>query len=772
VAEVLRVAGQIADALEHAHRHGIVHRDLKPSNILLTKSGMKVLDFGLAKHHSATLETGESHPTLTEGGMVLGTPRYMAPEQIDGKPADERTDIFAFGLVLYEMLTGEHAFEAKSAASVMAAILDREPVPISALKPPTPPALEQVVLTCLAKDPAERWQSVRELKHALAWASRSGPVTQARSRSGWIAAGIATAVAVAAITMAVAGRHEAAGKPFPIRFEIVLPDKARLQWAEVAVSPDGRNIVLPLALNEVYQLYVRPLDSFTLTPVKGSEGAIRPFWSPDGRQIAFVAPSRTLKKVDLLGGPAQTVCKMPGIGQPEGLTWGSEGVIVFAAGGLLFRVSARGGEPEPLGKLAEGESARFWPQFLPDGRNYLYLSFASRPEAQGIYLGSLGSDRRQRIVPSEYKAAYSSGHLLFVKDEALMAQAFDASSERLSGDPFPVLQPLELNAGALPAPMASYSVSANGVLAWRTTSSREPEQLTWFDRSGRKLGTLGERAKYFGFTLSPDEKSLALCRTDPVTSGNNRRDIWTLDVARGTSQRLTLDPADECSPAWSPDGSRIAFFSNRRGVREIYEKAANGSGDDELLLASKEEPLNLEDWSADGRFLVYNSPVRGGNKNDLFLLPLSSGLERKPIPFLGTEALEHMAAIAPNGRWIAYRSADSGPGEIYVSSLLADGRRGPGKWQVSAGGGQEPRWRRDGKELLYVAGSTIMAVAVKPDAISFEAGTPQALFDVPMPEQPTHRFDVTRDGQRFLVDTRVMAEEPVRVLVNWLQPNR
>jgi hypothetical protein len=472
VADVVRLAGQIADALEHAHRHGIVHRDLKPSNILLTKSGVKVLDFGLAKRQPIGPVTEESHPTLTEGGAVLGTPRYMAPEQIDGKPADERTDIFAFGLVLYEMLTGQHAFEGKSAASVMAAILDRDPVPISTPKPLVPPALEQVVLTCLAKDSAERWQSVREMRHALKWAARAGPVQSLAGRT-WIAA-TAAAVAAAGLTLALAHRRERVEKPLPIRFQISLPAKAKSDELHIAVSPDGLKIVLSVAFDEISRLYVRPLDSLDLVPVPGSEAAFQAFWSPDGRQVAFFSAAG-VKKVDLSGGPAQTLCMQPGL--PWGATWSREDVIVLSASlagsgkGRLFRLSARGGEPEPLGTLAEGETARFWPQFLPDGRHFLYLSLTVRPEDQGIYVGSLDSDLRKRLVATEYNAVYSSsGHLLFVKDDALMAQPFDATSLELSREPVPVLEQVALFKLAGSAPVATYSVSATGVLAWRPRS--------------------------------------------------------------------------------------------------------------------------------------------------------------------------------------------------------------------------------------------------------------------------------------------------------------
>jgi eukaryotic-like serine/threonine-protein kinase len=630
-----------------------------------------------------------------------------------------------------------------------------------------------VVLTCLAKDPAERWQSVRELKHALAWASRSGPVRSVAGRT-WLAA-IASAVAAAGITLAVVHRSGTLPKPPPIRFQISLPLIAKSEGSgDVAVSPDGRKIVLQMAVDESFRLYVRPLDGLDLTPLAGSEAGFQPFFSVDGRQIAFFAAG-ALKKVGLSGGSAQTLCQTPGL--PWGATWNREDVIVLSASllgsgkGRLFRVSARGGEPEPLGTFAEGENARFWPQFLPDGRHYLYLSLAARPEDQGIYVGSLDSALRKRIVATEYNAAYSSGQLLFVKDDALMAQPFDATSLQLSGEPVPVLEQLALFKLAGAAPIATYSVSASGVLAWRPRSSSmmEPRQLTWFDRSGQKLGTLGDPGAYLAPMLSPDERSVAISLVDTASSLYNRRDIWIFDVARGTNpRRLTFDPADESNPVWSPDGSRIAFFSDRRGVREIYQKAANGSGEEELVLASKVQPLNLEDWSPDGRFLVYNSPMGLPNRQDLFLLPMSGAGERKPITFLATEALEIMGTIAPNGRWLAYRREVAGRGEIYVNDVSPQGRSGPGKWQVSTAEGWQPRWRSDGKELLYLAGSVLMSVAVKPDAASFEASPPRPLFDLPTRSGLKDRIVVTRDGQRFLLSVPLKSPEPVRVLVNGL----
>ena len=766
VADVLRLAGQIADALEHAHRRGVVHRDLKPSNILLTKSGVKVLDFGLAKRQPIGPLTLESRPTLTEEGAVLGTPRYMAPEQIEGKPADERTDIFAFGLVLYELLTGKHAFEATSAASVMAGILEREPTPISTLMPTTPPALEQVVLTCLAKDPAERWQSVRELKHALGWAGRagSGPAGDRRSWKTAVAGG-ATALLAAAIGFAIAPRNAKPARPHPVRLEIALPEKSETDLLRpMAVSPDGERIALPLTLDgeTTPRLFVRPLDTVALTPVPGTEGGTGPFWSPDGKQLAFFAFPGVLKKVRLSGGPPEVLCQTAG---GQGATWGGEGTILYSAAGRLFRVAAGGGEASAMSPLVEGETGRYWPTFLPDGRHYLYLSLNQHREDDGVYVGALDSDLRKRVVATAHTAAYSAGHLLFVRGDALVAQPFDLERLALSGEAFTVVEQVMRLAGNTSAGLAHFSVSANGVLAWRTGSPVKTKQLTWFDRSGRELGTLSEPAKLFAPALSPDERSVAVCRAESATN----RDIWIIDVASGASRKLTFDPHDDCGQTWSPDGKRIAFFSDRRGVREIYQKLADGSGDDELIVASNDFPLNIEDWSADGRFLVLNS-MRPRTELDLFLVRLEPPGERKPIPFLTTEALEHRGHISPNGRWIVYCSGESQQRpEIYVRDLTPQGQPGPGKWQISNAGGWFTRWRRDGREILYstvATGSHVMSVPVKTDGPTFEPGvrTPLGLT-LPVPSEG---FDVTRDGQRFLVPVPMRVNQPIGVLVNWL----
>ena len=495
-----------------------------------------------------------------------------------------------------------------------------------------------------------------------------------------------------------------------------------------------------------------------LTPVPGAEAGAWPFWAPDGKQIGFVAVPGVLKKIDLATGSVQTLCTNV---NTVGATWGGEDVIVFSDGGKLFRVPASGGEPQALGALVEGELGRFHPQFLPDGRHYLYVSRSSRQEEEGVYVGALDADVRKRVVATGYRAAYTPpGYLLFVKEQGLVAQPFDARRLELSGEPVPVLDRLAL----LPAGgLAHFSVSANGVLAWRTGSPAEPMQLTWFDRRGRRIGALGEPGVYVRPVLSPDENSLAVCREDSPTNS----DIWILDVSRGAGRRLTFDPHQDCGPTWSPDGSRIAFRSDRRAAGAIYQKRADGSGDDELVIESGGPRLNVTDWSADGRFLVYASP-RPRYLWDLYLLLMSAAGGPKPIPYLVTEALEDSGQLAPNGRWMAYRSTAHGRYEVYVQEVTPRGEAGAGKWQISSGGGWSPQWRRDGKELFYGTGTGIHSVRVTSDGPGFEASPPQRLFDPELAEEPGTSFAVSGDGQRFLLLVPTKPREPIRVLVNWL----
>jgi len=771
VAEALRLASQIANALEHAHERGIVHRDLKPSNILVTKAGVKVLDFGLARRSSPLAASDSTQETLSEERIFAGTPRYMAPEQIDGQKADQRTDVFAFGLVLYELLTGERAFDGKSAASVMAAILEKEPKPISALRPETPPAVAEVVATCLAKDPAERWQSVRELKHALRWAQRAGTAPPTRRLTAWIL--LAAAVgAAAAVGWALALRTRTPGaQTFQVRLQIDPPPPARNLDA-FALAPDGKSIATSALLQGGPQLFVRALDAMTMVAVRGAHPGFFPLWSPDGRQLAFWTVDAGLQRVELPAGPIQPICKGcrgGGLGAManHGASWGRAGVIVFSDAGKLFRVAASGGDPEPLGGLLPGEFGRFSPQFLPDGRHFIYLSLGPRKEDRGIYVGALDSDLRKRVVATEYKAAYAApGWLLYLQEATLVAQQFDAARLELSGEPSPILsEAVVLSPGPMLGGGAAFSVSDSGVLAWRR-SDPDVRQLTWLDRSGRKVGTIGEPAEQGLTDLSPDERTVAVCR-----GAFGRRDIWLVDAASAASRRLTFDPHDDCGATFSPDGKRIIFNSDRRGgVRDLYQRSTDGSGGETLLVESDGPSLNAEAWSADGRFLSYNSALPG-QSHDLFLLPLAAG-GASPIAFLATPAMETSSTLAPNGRYMAYQAnepgatPDAGALHVYVQEITDAGKPGPGRWQVSTQRGLWPQWRADGRELFYFDVPKITAVDVRMSGAGLSFGVPKALgIDWQAAGGP--RYRVSRDGQRFLFAVPIQPNEGIQVLVNW-----
>jgi eukaryotic-like serine/threonine-protein kinase len=707
--QVLQIAAQITDALDTAHRHRVIHRDLKPGNIMLTKTGAKLLDFGLAKVRAveAAAAGKTALPTetaLTGEGTILGTLQYMAPEQLEGKEADARTDIFALGAVIYEMATGRKAFAGMSQASLIAAVMSTEPPPISTLQNMTPPALDHVARTCLAKDPNARWQTAHDVLLQLKWiagADSQGniarPLGARRKNREILAWALVAATSLFAVTLSLIHFRQRPGEAHAVRFQVPLPDKMRFEWYDFPViSPNGQRIVLPgVASDGVRHLWIRSLDSVTDQLLPGTEGSYHPFWSPDSRSVAFFAKDE-LKRIDLAGGPPQTLCDAayPAFGG----AWNQDGVILLSSKAGILRVPATGGQPKPVLPLDKSrqEALQFWPHFLPDGRHFLYLSQSARWGKGGIYVGSLDSKETPLRLSAESNASYARpGFLIYGREETVLAQPFDSSKLRFTGEAVPIAERVGRIIGV---PASLFSVSENGVLVYGSPRS-DRVQLAWHNRVGTREASIGEPGLLSDLTLSPDEKRLAVGRTDP---GTGKSDLWILELATGILSQLTSDASIEGGAWWSPDGRELVYHSDRKGKFDLYRKAVGGN-DEELIFQSGEDKFPTQ-WLNDGSVLFLNWAGR-----IFFQVPLSG--DRKPVPLFQTEFPKLSPHVSPDGRWVAYSAADSGRFEVYVAAFPSFRE----KRQASSGGGCQPLWRKDGKELFYLSLSLdrMMSVDVK-----------------------------------------------------------
>ena len=775
---------QISNGLAAAHEKGIIHRDLKPDNIFITNDGrVKILDFGLAKLTQPVTEQAQTDiPTRlvdTDPGVVMGTAGYMSPEQLKGQTIDQRSDVFSFGAILYEMLSGRRAFQGNSAAETMSAILKEDPPELSDTNKSVSPALARLVTHCLEKNPEARFHSARDLAFTLEALSGTNNVSdetatliapvreqpKRRERLLWMGTVALLAVAlVAALPFAIKYfRKSPPAQGQAVRFFVFPSEKATLATGSQQISPDGTRLVYVAAgADGKRAMWTRRLDSLNAEPLPGTEEAANPFWSPDSRSLGFFSAGSKLAKVELNGGPAQV---LTGVQGNAGGTWNRDGVILFARSlhDGLYRIPATGGSPIPVTKLDESrkETGHVWPYFLPDGRHFLFLARSTQRENTSIYAGSLDSPERKLLINVDSNPVYAPpGFLLFRRGQTLMGQQFDANKLELQGEPFLIADQIDYGSAT---GRGFFSASQTGTLTFVGFNAPNT-QLVWFDRGGKQLGQIGSPAADLGVRLSPDEKHVAVTRLD-LQAGTT--DIWVIDLVRNKPSRLTFNPAGDAGPVWSPDSSRIIFSSDRGDGATIYQRLSNGTGNDEVV-AKFSAPAGPYDWSPDGRFIIF-SVISGLGSTDLWVMPMFG--DQKSTPLVQTEFSERQARFSPDGKWIAYTSNASGTFQVYVESFPTSG----GKWQVSATGGAQPQWRGDGKELFYLAPDRkLMAVEVNGAGSTFTAGIPKVLFGLNVsaffPGGGSQIcYAPTRDGQRFIVNTIVgdSSQVPITVVLNW-----
>jgi Tol biopolymer transport system component len=780
LAETIGYAIEIAAGLAYAHRRGVEHRDLKPANILLTPNGVKIIDFGLGKlrqderRPSDRVAEMETVPMLViDPASVPGTAGYLPPERLQGLPADHRSDIFAFGVLLYEMAAGRRAFVAATPADLVAAILTADPPPLAGEEPALAD-VDWVIRRCLKKRPDERWQSMSDVEAVLKRIA-STRVTPRPDGERGAAPRLSRVVAAAmVIALALAGLFIARGRPAPAAVPLrpvaltvlppagteFTPTESSVQSPQLAVSPDGRYLAFVASgADRVSQIWLRPIESPLAHPIPGTAHAKYPFWSASSRSIGFFADGQ-LKRIDTEGGPARSLAQAP---NGRGGAWSADDVILFSpdTSHVIHRVSAIGGvAPQTVMSAPRRETSHRWPQFLPDGRHFIYFAQSADDNQSVICLASLDAPGEAVIARSSFGAVYAPpGQLLYVSEGALLAANFDVARSRLTGDPVALVDRVATSSSFYGA----FSASNNGVLAYATSASMA--ELAWIGRDGRRLGVAAGPGGYVDFRLSPDNRYLAVAEVEPRS---DRSDLRLIDLMRGTNMRLTTSPATDASPVWSPDSTRLVFRSNRDGRHDLYLRPAVGGGEDQLFLKTVAAKYPT-DWSPDGAFVIYHANDERTH-HDVWAVQIDH--PDQPRPLIRTEFDEMQGQISPSGRWLAYTSNESSRLEVYVRRLESDGR----KWEVSTDGGSDPKWRADEKELFYVGrDGRLMSVELK--GAAFDPGNPRPLFplrDAAAIAPYLSAYDVPRDGQRFLVRVPIenLQTHPLNVLVHWSMQDR